>query len=1111
LLALVVVLAGLGLGDVAPAQGAPIDAVDAQAVDTGRIEGRVSGTFGEPVSGIYMEFSVHRPNGLEYVTNATTGADGSFGVQVPTGRYFIRLSGRGENRQSTTVDDVEVTALAITRVDVTMPALGVISGRITDALGLPGGFCASALRFDGHEWDHGAATCVDAVTGAYRLDELEPGRYRVRFYSQNQTHHTQWWDSASHRHDGRPVEVSLDEVVTGVDGRLARTSHLQGRVTTESGQPLQDVRVAAYDVRGGDVDEVAYASTDAAGNYDIPVRAGTFYLRFEDVYEQRHGHEWWSDARTTDEATAVTISVDGTVVPGLDGALGPPSVLEGRVTSRAGHPLGSATMTAYELVGGRWRSIVRTGTQEDGSYRFRSLGPGTYRLSVRTGDQEWFWPDEEAVEDSPDVEVPPSTTVRRDFSVAPRAGAISGTVTDTLGNPASVSVVAYTYLPNRDAWLPAASTTSVIATGTYVFDNLEPGTYRVGFAVDSRGPLATEYWDDAPTVASARDVQVRDQEVTASIDARLQLSGEIGGTVTAPPGSGVGSFDVLAWAQSRGTWSVVSTGYRVHGSSTTAYRLSGLAPGRYKVQFVSSDHPQEWWSDARTRDAGEWVQVTAGQTAGGIDAAFDAPATISGTIRVRNRTGTFPLELAAVGAYRLVDDVWVRERWVETDDTGGFEIDALPAGVYKMVASSSILGDYPPRWYGDAPDRADATELTLVAGHKVEGVDITLVPPSILWGTVTKPSGNPVEGVRVTVHLREDGGWVESGSATTDEDGLYYLMWMRPGTYRVEFDPGEEWAAEWWDDGTSLASATDVVVGESEVVDDINAELSRPRPVLRSPVQNMVRPSILGTPRVGSELTAAPGSWSPADVSYRYQWLEDGAFIHGAVERSLTLTAEREGSTISVRVTGRKTGYQSEVATSDGVGPVTQPPVAEPHVSNDVPPSISGTARVGAVVEAAPGTWTPAHATFAYQWFQNGAAISGETARKLTVPAGALGTHLSVRVTASRPGHLSGTATSGPTDAVLPGSVTTETPPSITGRPRVGRTLTLITGAYSPAGTQVTLAWFVGGIQAPQRGPTLRLRARHLKKRVWAVVYVTAPGYATLTMRTPTVRVRRRQ
>ena len=80
-------------------------------------------------------------------------------------------------------------------------------------------------------------------------------------------------------------------------------------------------------------------------------------------------------------------------------------------------------------------------------------------------------------------------------------------------------------------------------------------------------------------------------------------------------------------------------------------------------------------------------------------------------------------------------------------------------------------------------------------------------------------------------------------------------------------------------------------------------------------------------------------------------------------------------------------------------------------------PRISGSALVGSTLTAIPGTWTSG-ASFRYQWFANGAAISGATAATFRPTSGHAGRQLSVRVTGSKSGYASARATSGKTPTV---------------------------------------------------------------------------------------------
>ena len=75
-------------------------------------------------------------------------------------------------------------------------------------------------------------------------------------------------------------------------------------------------------------------------------------------------------------------------------------------------------------------------------------------------------------------------------------------------------------------------------------------------------------------------------------------------------------------------------------------------------------------------------------------------------------------------------------------------------------------------------------------------------------------------------------------------------------------------------------------------------------------------PSVSGTPTVGSTLTAKAGSWSPSDVTLKYQWLRDGYIVAGATKTSYTLTTADVGHTMTISVTGSKSGFASRTASS---------------------------------------------------------------------------------------------------------------------------------------------------------------------------------------------------
>ena len=78
-------------------------------------------------------------------------------------------------------------------------------------------------------------------------------------------------------------------------------------------------------------------------------------------------------------------------------------------------------------------------------------------------------------------------------------------------------------------------------------------------------------------------------------------------------------------------------------------------------------------------------------------------------------------------------------------------------------------------------------------------------------------------------------------------------------------------------------------------------------------------PRILGPRAVGATLRASPGTWSPA-AARSYQWYRNGSPIKGATAATYVAKIPDRGKKLTVRVTGRRTGYvplsRSSAATS---------------------------------------------------------------------------------------------------------------------------------------------------------------------------------------------------
>ena len=160
-------------------------------------------------------------------------------------------------------------------------------------------------------------------------------------------------------------------------------------------------------------------------------------------------------------------------------------------------------------------------------------------------------------------------------------------------------------------------------------------------------------------------------------------------------------------------------------------------------------------------------------------------------------------------------------------------------------------------------------------------------------------------------------------------------------------------------------------------------------------------------------------------------------------------------------------------------------------------PTITGTVKLGQTLAVRTGTWFPAPA-FTYQWYANGVAIAGSTSGTYQVTAAVLGKSLSVKATGTKPGFPTLSRTSKQTDAVT-ADFTKSPVPKISGTKRVGKTLKVVTGTWSP-GPSFSYQWYANGKKiAGATKSSLKLKAAQKGKRITAAVTAKKTHYVTLT------------
>jgi hypothetical protein len=323
-----------------------------------------------------------------------------------------------------------------------------------------------------------------------------------------------------------------------------------------------------------------------------------------------------------------------------------------------------------------------------------------------------------------------------------------------------------------------------------------------------------------------------------------------------------------------------------------------------------------------------------------------------------------------------------------------------------------------------------------------------------------------------------------SGSAIAGQ-----TLTAEPGAW----SEGTTFTYRWLAGGAVIGEGQILVLSDAQIGASVSVEVTGSHPgsqevTVRSPAVLVAarplvsaKPTISGTAIVGNTLTAATGAWTTG-TTFTYQWLADGVVIANATARTFRLTTAQSGKAITVRVTGSRPSWATVARTSK----------ATPRVMRWSTPTMSGTFAYGSTLTAKPGTWTTG-ATYRYQWYSDGRAITGATYSTLKLGTAQKDKRISVKVTGSKSAHPTVAKTSAQS-----GKIAVASTPKISGTPIHGTTLTAKPGTWT-AYTKFSYQWYADG--APISGATystLKLGTGQKGKRITVKVTGKRTGYATV-------------
>lgn len=473
---------------------------------------------------------------------------------------------------------------------------------------------------------------------------------------------------------------------------------------------------------------------------------------------------------------------------------------------------------------------------------------------------------------------------------------ISGKVTLPEGAPISYYSAISVHVSQTDG--PSWGYTWVdITDGTYTVAGLAAGTYRVSFAIgdgiNPPPPLAPQYYSGQDSDVTANLVDTSSGDATG-INATLLWVGAISGVVTVASGVPTTSMQGLVVVAHSATNGDFVT--RVDAGSGY-YMIANLPNDTYSVYFQASlvlggdtTLLNEVYNDVYDPSDGTPV-VVAGAAISGINAELSRTghftSIASPTITHLGLGVGATLGIASGGSWSPAPDTFTK-RWYRN----GVAISGATGTQYELT-----------------PADLGATITFKLTAVKAGYTSVTRTTPGLLIPMAFTKTATPTityagtlaSGRVLTAHR---GSWSPTPSATT-------YAWKRDGI-AIGGATGATYTLAPADRGHQISVSVTGARSGYVTKTRTSASLNIPRAF------TTVTPTITGTAKAGKTLTAHRGTWVPTP-SFTYRWYRNGAAISGATHSTYTLTASDKGKSITVKVTGTKTGYLTATKTSAAV------------------------------------------------------------------------------------------------------------------------------------------------------------------------------------------------
>ncbi len=603
------------------------------------------------------------------------------------------------------------------------------------------------------------------------------------------------------------------------------TGLVTGRVTSKGGHAIGGICVIVELLV---TETTVETKTAADGRYRLRAPAGSSEVGF--LAGCGNKGNWVGELyrNTYDPQKAQLIGVRaGHTVSGINAVLSPGGQISGSVATAAGQKLTDVCVNPLAVGKGFQYLFAPSTLSEHGSYQLRDLPSGRYQLEFvpclnsQAQYAPVLWNDKQNRHTAGVVRLRAGGAVAGINEVLPVGGVITGTVTDSSGQPLSgICVLAASAEPWDDYFFAQTA-----ADGSYQIIGAPTSTYQLFFALGC-GNDGNYLGGNTP-----RNVKVTDGSTTSGVSITLLSGAVVSGTVTGTNKAPVKGICVV----------ILGGPFDADGGLTEtlangSYSMDQLPAASYTVEFSGgcgnhgSYAPQAW--DSTNPETPTPIKLSTGQQATAVDAVLPPGGTISGTVTRGSGKKLTGICVAAGPTVAMQQSGGSAYEELAQTTGGGYKIANIPPGNYAVLFGGNCGNgaDLANQWYQARPGPAGASSVWAGAGLTAADINARLTRGGAFTGHFLTAAGHVVVGTCLQATDLTNG--VQSPFYEFYSDGepfsAYQLSDLLPGRYQVMFNSacaGTDYATQWYADSQTEHGARIITIKPGGVVDHVSSAL----------------------------------------------------------------------------------------------------------------------------------------------------------------------------------------------------------------------------------------------------------------------------------------------